>query len=241
MSATVTAALAAVSAALLLPAAPPRMTFLSPGPPERRPVSDEGAAGWAAVAVGVGAAVAVLLLAPGWLALGALPAGLVAWRRAGSLETAATRRRRERVERELPHVVDLVRALVAVGAAPAGALASVCRVVSADTAAELRPWVGRLALGSDPAAVWAGLARHEQLGRLGTALHRATVSGAPVTEALQRLAEDLRASRRSDVHRRVRQVEVRAAAPLGACLLPAFVLVGVVPLVAGAARSLTIG
>ena len=234
------AVLAAVSTMLLLPGVAPRPRRLGRRKPAGPPVGRHEASRWAATAVGVAAAAGVLLVVPGWLALAALPAGLVAWRRASGLETAAARRRRERVERELPHVVDLVRALVAAGAAPAGALSSVCRVVSAETAAELRPWVGRLTLGSDPVAVWAELARHPQLGRLGTTLHRASVSGAPVTEALRRLSDDLRATRRADVQRRVRQVEVRAAAPLGACLLPAFVLVGVVPLVAGAARSLAL-
>jgi hypothetical protein len=36
------------------------------------------------------------------------------------------------------------------------------------------------------------------------------------------------------VESRARAVGVKAAVPLGVCLLPAFVLVGVVPLVAGA-------
>ena len=168
MSATV-AALAAVSTALLLPGGVPRSRVGG----ARRPwqgssVGRDGTTGWTAVVVGAGVAVAVLLLAPGWLAAAALPAGLVAWRRARGLETAAARRRRERVERELPHLVDLVGALVSAGAAPAGALAAVCGVVSTETATVLRPWVGRLALGSDPAVVWAELARHPQLGRLGT-------------------------------------------------------------------------
>jgi Flp pilus assembly protein TadB len=186
-------------------------------------------------------ALVVVLLAPGLWAWAAAPAAVVAWRRAGRLETAAVRRRRERLVADLPHVVDLVRALVATGAAPDRALRAVCGVVAADTAAELRPWVGRLALGGDPVAVWAELARHPQLGRLGTSLHRAAVGGVPVTDALQRLADDLRTAMRADVHRRVRQVEVRATAPLGACLLPAFLLLGVVPLVAGAARTLVWG
>lgn len=183
----------------------------------------------------------VLLLAPGWLAVAAVPAGVVSWRGASRLETMAARRHRELLERELPHVVDLVRAQVVTGASPEMAVQSVLGVLSPTATAELRPWVARLALGSDPASVWMGLARHEQLGRLGTTLHRASVSGAPVTEALGRLADDLRAGRRAEVQRRVRQVEVRAAGPLGACLLPAFVLLGVVPLVAGAARTLVLG
>ena len=41
---------------------------------------------------------------------------------------------------------------------------------------------------------------------------------------------------RADVETRARAVGVKAVVPLGVCLLPAFVLVGVVPLVAGLAR-----
>ena len=194
-----------------------------------------------AALVAVGVMAAVLLLAPGWWALAAPPAAALAWRRTVRLESAGARRRRERLERELPHVVDLVRALVDTGAAPDRALRSVSTVVPAEVHEELRPWVGRLALGSDPVSVWSELAAHPQLGRLGRSLHRAATTGAPVSDALHRLSEDLRSAQRADVQRRVRQVEVRAAAPLGACLLPAFVLVGVVPLVAGAAQGLVLG
>ena len=38
----------------------------------------------------------------------------------------------------------------------------------------------------------------------------------------------------------MRQIEVKAAAPLGLCLLPAFVLLGIVPLVAGAVTGLVL-
>ena len=58
-------------------------------------------------------------------------------------------------------------------------------------------------------------------------------SGSSVSEAMTRLADDLRRSARADVESRARAVGVKAAIPLGVCLLPAFVLVGVVPLVAG--------
>jgi Flp pilus assembly protein TadB len=238
------AALAAGTAVLLsLPARPPS------GARGRAPVPTSGSSAEAeavrsrrsagAVAVGVG--VAVLLLAPGWLGLAAPPAAWLAWRRAGQLESAGARRRRERLEGELPHVVDLVRALVATGASPDRALQAVSSVVATEVRDELRPWAGRLLLGSDPVLVWSEMARHPQLGRLGTSLHRAATTGAPVTDSLQRLSDDLRSTRRADVQRRVRQVEVRSAAPLGACLLPAFVLIGVVPLVAGALQSLALG
>jgi Flp pilus assembly protein TadB len=182
--------------------------------------------------------VAVLLLVPGLV--GALGAGVVAaavWHHSRRWESRATRLRREALMNQLPHVVDLMVAALSAGAAPTEALARVAAVVEAPVADELAGWVTRLQLGADPSTVWDSIASHPELGRLGTALLRATESGAPVVQALARLAHDLRARRRAEVETRVRQVEVKAAVPLGVCLLPAFVLVGVVPLVAGSATG----
>lgn len=129
---------------------------------------------------------------------------------------------------------------LAAGAAPGAALAAVAAVVEPPAAEELRAGATRLALGSDPVTVWRSLAAHPQLGRLGTTLLRSAESGAPVTAALSRLGEELRSQRRADVEARVRQVEVKAAVPLGLCLLPSFVLLGVVPLVAGSALGFVV-
>ncbi len=229
MSAVLAAALAALAVALLLPARPVAATTV---PPEvaPEPRSAPAPATWAAVAAGVG----VLLVAPG--PVGALVAVGVGWavrRKVASAETRPARRRRLAVEHELPHVVDLLASLLVAGAAPEEALDRVRGVVHPAMAEELRPWVERLRLGADPLTVWGDLATHRHLGLLGSTLRRATASGAPVAEALARLGGDLRAAARATTLERVRQVEVRATAPLAACLLPAFVLIGVVPLVAG--------
>ena len=56
--------------------------------------------------------------------------------------------------------------------------------------------------------------------------------------AVERLADDLGHQARADVEDRARAVGVKAAVPLGLCLLPAFVLIGIVPLVAGLAELL---
>lgn len=168
------------------------------------------------------------------LLLGPAAAGVVWWR-SHSWESAAVRARRDRLAAELPHLVDLVVACLASGADPAEALARVVPVVPGDVADEIRPWVLRLRMGSDPVTVWEAMSRHPQLGRLGATLRRSAESGAPVGPALERLADDLLARGRTAVETRVRQVEVRATVPLGLCLLPAFVLLGVVPLVAGSA------
>ncbi len=191
----------------------------------------------AGVAAGIG--LALLLPGPGAAPVGAV-AGVLVWRRVGRMEPAAQRRRRRALERGLPHVVDLMSALLASGAAPSVALARVADVVEEPVGGELSSYVARLRLGRDPVSVWASMAEHPQLGALGRTLCRATQSGASVADALARLADDLRARRRADVESVVRTVEVRATAPLGACLLPAFVLVGVVPLVAGSVGSLVL-
>jgi hypothetical protein len=59
-----------------------------------------------------------------------------------------------------------------------------------------------------------------------------------VGQAVHRLAEELRERERADVEERARSIEVKAAAPLGLCLLPAFVVLGVVPMVAGVFSSM---
>jgi Flp pilus assembly protein TadB len=193
----------------------------------------------ARVVAAAGAALAALLVLPVATGLpAALLVGLVVWRRSASWEPAAERRCRARVAADLPHVVDLMAACLAVGAAPADALRRVVPLLEEPTRSELAVWADRLRWGTDAVVVWTDLAGHPQLGRLGAALRRSAESGAPVVESLDRLAEDLREVGRTEVEARVRQVEVRTAVPLGVCLLPAFLLLGVVPLVAGSALRL---
>ncbi len=154
--------------------------------------------------------------------------------------TAACGEDREQLESDVVHVVDLLSAAVSAGAAPAHALHEVTGLVDGVTADALRHWSRRLRWGSEPADVWADMAAHEQLGRLGQVLLRSATSGAPISDALARLAEDERERQRGQVEARVRQIEVKAAAPLGLCLLPAFVLLGIVPLIAGSVTGLVL-
>ena len=165
-------------------------------------------------------------------------AGLACWWLTGRLEPASRRRRRERLVASVPHAVDLMAACLAVGLSPAAAVEQLAAVVDPPLSEELAELTARLRLGADPAVVWRDLAQHPELGGLGRTVSRAVDSGASVADAMQRLAEDLRARGRAAAESRARAVGVRAAVPLGACLLPSFVLVGVVPLVAGSASVL---
>ncbi len=234
----VAAGAAAVAAAALLPGRAPRPAGL------RRPPSAAAPAGRdlpvlpvsATVAVGLGTAV---LLGGSIGLVAGLVAGAVCWRVVGGMESPAIRRRRERLAAAAPHVVDLMAACLAAGLSPGSALEQITEAVEAPVRDELAAVSARLRLGVDPVTVWSDLGGHPQLGALGRSLARATVSGASVADAMQRLSEDLRRSARADVESRARAVGVKAAVPLGVCLLPAFVLVGVVPLVAGSVSVLT--
>jgi pilus assembly protein TadC len=150
------------------------------------------------------------------------------------------RRHREQIGGALPHVVDLMAACLAVGMAPGAAVERISRAVEPPMSAELEALSARLRLGVDPLTVWRDLARHPQLGVLGRCIARAVDSGSSVADAMARLSEDLRREGRAAVESKARAVGVKAAVPLGVCMLPAFVLVGVVPLVAGSV-SLILG
>jgi Flp pilus assembly protein TadB len=175
-----------------------------------------------------------------WAVLGGLPgaavaslAGIGCWVISGRMEPPAARRRRERLVAGVPLVVDLMSACLAAGLSPSAAVDRVGSAVEPPVRDELSALSARLRLGVDPATAWQDLAAHPQLGVLGRTVSRAVQSGASVADALLRLSDDLRARSRAEVEARARAVGVKAALPLGVCLLPAFVLVGVVPLVAG--------
>jgi Flp pilus assembly protein TadB len=232
MSTVVAASLAAALAALL--ALPPR-----PRPPrgpasQRRPPDDR------AILLRARPVLAALAFVGAWIfvggAIGVL-AGVVtagiAWRVLGRAESPALRRRREELARDLPTAVHLLGACLAAGTAVSGALEAVADALPGAVAEELRVVQHRLTLGGDPAEVWRALAGHPQLGPLGRTLARAHQSGASVCTAVEALAAELTARSKSHTDALARSVEVRAAAPLGACFLPGFVLLGVVPMVVG--------
>jgi Flp pilus assembly protein TadB len=195
--------------------------------------------GWSRAAAATGAAVMVWVVVGGTagLLLGG-GTGVGTWLVLGRMEHPSVRRRRERLEADLPHAVDLMAACLAGGQAPGAAVAHIAASVPAPMSDELALVGARVRLGLDPVTVWRDLGRHPQLGPLGRAVARALDSGASVAEAMARLAEELRREARAGVEARARSVGVKAALPLGVCLLPAFVLVGVVPLVVGSLDSL---
>lgn len=188
----------------------------------------------AALAAGAGTAMVAGL--PWGVPLGivvAVVAGVVL----GRLEPAHVRRRRQRIAADLPIAVDLLAACLRSGSAPVAAVAAVRQAVAGPVGEALGGVVAMLRLGGDPVDCWASLSREAALAPLARTAGRAMASGAPLADALEHLAADCRERRRADAEAEAKRVGVRAAAPLGLCFLPAFVLLGVVPIAAGIAQG----
>lgn len=156
----------------------------------------------------------------------------------GTVEPREQRERRRRLVADVPVAVDLLAACLRGGVAWTEAAEAVAEAVGGPLGAELRGIAAKVRLGADPADAWLTLTAEPALAALGRTVARAVDSGAPLAPALAKIAEDRRRQARATATARARAVGVYAIAPLGLCFLPAFVLVGIVPAVAGIARSL---
>lgn len=222
-------ACAGLAVALALPPPPsPARAQAAGSRPGPRPV--------AAVGVGLGA----------WLLVGGLPgvaagavAAVVAHQVLTRAEASSARREREEVQRALPHLVDLFASTVRAGAEPVAGLARVCHALPGPAAARLLPVVERARWGAGGAEAWAAVADDEVLAPLARTMVRSHLSGASVVQSVERLADELARESLARAEDAARKVGVAAAVPLGACLLPAFMLIGVVPTVASLFGSVT--
>ncbi|MGY2083040.1 type II secretion system F family protein [Blastococcus sp. SYSU DS0539] len=140
---------------------------------------------------------------------------------------------RAALARDLPAACDLLAACLAAGLPVAGALAAVGDAVPAPLGPHLRAAAALYRLGAAPRQAWADVPA--ELGGLGRALVRAGESGAAAVPALAALAAETRAAARAGAEAAVQRAGVWVLAPLGVCFLPAFVCLGVVPLVLGIA------
>ncbi|WP_162450427.1 type II secretion system F family protein [Phytoactinopolyspora mesophila] len=193
------------------------------------PLSSRRARGLAAVLAGTSGGV---LVGGGFGLLVAPLAAVGTWIGLGRLEPAALARRREQCAAQLPLALDLLSAALAAGCPPVHAVEHVGRALDDPLGRILVLAAAAARVGGDPARAWSSLEGDPVLRPLGRALRSATLRGISPTAALQRAAQDAREAARRTAETRARAVGTRAAAPLGLCFLPAFVLLGIVPVVA---------
>ncbi|MBU6245541.1 MAG: type II secretion system F family protein [Actinomycetales bacterium] len=187
-------------------------------------------------------AVAIGLTAGGWVGwILAAATIIVVPRLIARLEPAHLRRHRAALARQAPEAVDLLAATLACGATPARSIEVVGRALGPPVQADLDQVAAMLALGATADQAWGVLPASHPLQAVSGAMRRSAHSGASLQAVLTGLADDLRRRHRLEVEVAARSAGVRAVGPLAACFLPAFVLLGVVPVVASFALALFSG
>lgn len=163
--------------------------------------------------------------------LGCLGAAIVVFTLSRSSPRAA-RRRQTQLQQQTPLVADLLASCMASGATIQAAVSAVARAIDPPMSEAMAIVERSLAVGApDP---WSELAPSP----LARAMQRSTRSGAPLADVLPLIAEELRRDARLRAEAAARSAGVRAVLPLVACFLPAFLLIGVVPVVASLAQGL---
>ncbi len=143
-----------------------------------------------------------------------------------------------RDRRAAPLAADLLAACVAVGAGPREAAEAVGESIGGPVGDRLARAAAEIRLGGEPAVAWGRFGEIPGAGPLARCLHRAGSTGAPAAEPVSRLAEAMRAERAGAAVARAQRAGVLITAPVGLCFLPAFLAVGVAPVIIGLAGGL---
>lgn len=150
----------------------------------------------------------------------------------GSLESKSARERRELILGDAPLVAELLASCLQAGVSDQRALRSVTDALNGPVVEELGAVLRSLNLGTDPVQAWGLLESDSPLAPIARAFARSAQSGAPLSSLLAGVAQELRSKHASAIETAARSVAVKAVGPLGLCFLPAFILLGVIPLVA---------
>lgn len=127
-------------------------------------------------------------------------------------------------------MLELIGAMLDAGSGIGRALELVADSASPEYHKSLRPVVSALAIGADWETAWrSSEARTPELVVLRQALGFAALTGAPSSAILYAQAARLRRERFREAEKRAAALGVRLVIPLGLCSLPAFVCLGVVP------------
>lgn len=136
---------------------------------------------------------------------------------------------------ELAAAADLVAACLDAGAMPATALSITGECLSSGLGSLLLD-AGRAMV--DGTAVEQALPESGPLAPLAAVFRRSAQTGSAITDQLGDVAEQLRADDYAARLEHARRAGVLAALPLAGCLLPAFLLLAVVPAVVGLGTGL---
>lgn len=220
-----------------------RLSAVGGVPPRHRPPFAGTAPAWllpGAFSSSVGALLGVL---SGWPT--GLPVGLIA----AAVAWLAIRRFLSRTTRSatgstgdlgLAATWDLLAASLRAGLPVPTAVAAVADDLPSDASDALRATADLLALGADPVAAWTPALDCPATAGLARGARRTARSGVALAEVAAALAVSVRDTASDVAEARAQRAGVLITGPLGLCFLPAFVCLGIVPVVVGLAAQLSV-
>lgn len=132
--------------------------------------------------------------------------------------------------RDTAMMLELIGAMLDAGAGLGRSLELVAAQASPELGRQLRPVVSALAIGADWDTAWrSSEVRPPQILALRDALSFAALTGAPSAAILYAQAARIRRERFRGAEKQAAALGVKLVVPLGLCSLPAFVCLGVVP------------
>lgn len=179
-------------------------------------------------------AVALWSSALGWAAV--VPTAIVgagAYLLLGRVTPAGRARRTAELVSTLPQVCDLLAVAVSAALPLRAAVEVVAGAVGGAAGEALEGVAARVRLGEPESQAWAELEQEPALQAVAREISRTVSSGLGVAALLRDLAGEARRAAAAAALVKARQVGVRSVLPLMVCFLPAFVLLGIVPIFGG--------
>lgn len=164
--------------------------------------------------------------------------GLMAAGAARRLDRAHGQDAQREAVTDLPLALELLDAAISAGQPPGRAADVVGRALGGAVGLRLQNVARVTALGADPEQAWSAFADlADEASPAARQMVRAVTRGTSVSTALGSLASELRGRHAERAEERVRRVAVLIVLPLGLCFLPAFICVGVFPMIIGTIGS----
>jgi Flp pilus assembly protein TadB len=182
--------------------------------------------------IGAVAGAATLLLIPSPIRMGSPFAAVIGFLVPDVVIHRAVHRRRASIDASLGDFIDLLAAATAAGLAASLALRRAAAALEGPLGAELRGMVRAVDHGARWQTELLSLAERldlRDLRRVAAAMRRTKRLGASLSGAIRELATDVRDARRTRATERARTAPVKMLFPLVFLILPAFLLLTVVP------------
>lgn len=209
-------------------------SLATPAPPSGRSAAPEVRPAWVGLAIAAVTAAAWATGGPAAGVVGAVAAGtagVLMLRRAG--RGAGGPDDRTGLAARWP----LLAACLEAGLPVSAAVRAAAGPLRGRTGEALQRVAALLELGADPAQAWSTAAEQPQLAAFARAAGRSACTGAALARVARDEGDRLRAELADSAHARAERAAVLITGPLGLCFLPAFLVLGIAPVVIGLASQ----